>query len=112
MQTVVDPLLGYTTIDGRDFLVRQLCDHKASIDLTNLKGTALIEYAVVCGELLAKGHARTGDAGAIAGYCGNSTSLDKAVAKFARLYADQTESDFEQFKQAIAKGRVRAVMGK
>jgi uncharacterized protein (DUF2252 family) len=112
MQTVADPLLGYTTIDGRDFLVRQLCDHKASIDLTILKGTALIEYAVVCGELLAKGHARTGDAGVIAGYCGNSTSLDKAVAKFARLYADQTESDFKQFKQAIAKGRVRAVMGK
>jgi uncharacterized protein (DUF2252 family) len=112
MQTVADPLLGYTTIDRRDFLVRQLCDHKASIDLANLKGTALIKYAVVCGELLAKGHARTGDAGAIAGYCGNSTSLDKAVAKFAGLYANQTESDFKQFKQAIAKGRIRAVMGK
>jgi uncharacterized protein (DUF2252 family) len=111
MQTVADPLLGYTTIDRRDFLVRQLCDHKASIDLANLKGTALIKYAVVCGELLAKGHARTGDAGAIAGYCGNSTSLDKAVAKFAGLYANQTESDFKQFKQAIAKGRIRAVMG-
>ena len=112
MQTVADPLLGYTTIDRRDFLVRQLCDHKASIDLTNLKGTTLIKYAVVCGELLAKGHARTGDAGAIAGYCGNSTSLDKAVGKFAGLYANQTESDFKQFKQAVAKGRVRAVMGK
>jgi uncharacterized protein (DUF2252 family) len=112
MQTVADPLLGYTTIDGRHFLVRQLCDHKASIDLTDLKGTALREYGVACGELLAKGHARSGDAGAIAGYCGNSTKLDTALAKFAKAYADQTERDFDQFKKAIAKGRVRAVFGK
>jgi uncharacterized protein (DUF2252 family) len=112
MQTAVDPFLGYTTIEGRHFLVRQLCDHKASIDLANLKGTALREYAVVCGELLAKGHARTGDAGAIAGYCGNSSKLDNALAKFAKAYADQTENDFQQFKKAIAKRRVRAVIGK
>jgi uncharacterized protein (DUF2252 family) len=112
MQTVADPLLGYTTIDGRHFLVRQLSDHKAAIDLANLKGTALLEYSLVCGELLAKGHARTGDAGAIDGYCGNSTKLDSAVAKFAKTYADQTESDFEQLKKAIAKGRVRALFGK
>jgi uncharacterized protein (DUF2252 family) len=111
MQTAVDPLLGYTTIEGRHFLVRQLCDHKASIDLANLKGTALREYAVVCGELLAKGHARTGDAGAIDGYCGNSSKLDNALAKFAKAYADQAENDFAQFKKAIAKDRVRAVIG-
>jgi uncharacterized protein (DUF2252 family) len=112
IQTVADPFLGYTTIDGRDFLVRQLSDHKASIDLANLQGQALLEYAVVCGELLAKGHARTGHPGAIAGYCGNSSQLDKAIAKFAKAYADQTENDFKQFKKAIASGRVRAVFGK
>jgi uncharacterized protein (DUF2252 family) len=112
IQTVTDPLLGYTTIDGRHFLVRQLADHKASINPPDLKGTALHEYAVVCGELLAKGHARTGDAAATAGYCGNSFRLDTALAKFAKLYADQTESDYEQFKKAITKGRVRAVLGK
>ena len=112
MQTVADPFLGYTTIDGRDFLVRQLSDHKASIDLANLKGKALLEYAVVCGELLAKGHARSGHPGAIAGYCGNSSLLDNAIAKFARAYADQTEKDFKVFKKAIASGRVRAVFGK
>ena len=112
MQTAVDPLLGYTTIDGRHFLVRQLCDHKAAIDLTDLKGTALREYALVCGELLAKAHARTGDAGAIDGYCGSSPKLDNAIGKFAKAYAEQTASDFEQFKKAIRKGRVRAVPGK
>jgi len=112
MQTVADPFLGYTTIDGRDFLVRQLSDHKASIDLASLRGKALLEYAVVCGELLAKGHARTGHPGRIAGYCGNSRQLDKAIAKFANAYADQTESDFEQFKKAIASRRIRAIFGK
>jgi len=112
MQTVSDPFLGYTTIDGRDFLVRQLADHKAGIDPLELKGAALIEYGVVCGEVLAKAHARTGDPGAIAGYCGKSAALDNALSKFAKLYADQTESDFKQFKEAIANGRVRAVFGK
>jgi hypothetical protein len=112
MQTVSDPFLGYTTIDSRHFLVRQLADHKAAIDPLELKGVALLEYGVVCGEVLAKAHARTGDAGVIAGYCGKSAALDNALGKFAKLYADQTESDYEQFKRAIAKGRVRAVLGK
>ena len=112
MQTVADPFLGYTTIEGRQFLVRQLSDHKASVNPVDLKGTALLEYARVCGELLAKGHARTGDSAAIAGYCGRSSRLDRALAKFAKLYADQTESDFEQFKKAIATGRVHAVLGR
>jgi hypothetical protein len=62
--------------------------------------------------VLAKAHARTGDPSAIAGYCGKSAALDHALAKFAKLYADQTESDYEQFKEAIAKGIVRAVLGK
>ena len=109
MQTVADPFLGYTTIEGRHFLVRQLSDHKASIDLANLRGKALLEYAVVCGELLAKGHARS-KCGVIAGYCGNSSRFDAAIAKFAKAYADQTESDFEQFKKAITSRKVRAVL--
>jgi uncharacterized protein (DUF2252 family) len=112
MQTVSDPFLGYTTIEGRHFLVRQLADHKAAIDPLELKGVALLEYGIVCGEVLAKAHARTGDAGLLAGYCGKSAALDNALVKFAKLYADQTESDYQQFKKAIAKGTVRAVLGK
>ena len=51
MQTESDPFLGYTTINGRDFLVRQLADHKAAIDPLELKGTTLLEYGRVCGEV-------------------------------------------------------------
>jgi uncharacterized protein (DUF2252 family) len=112
MQTAADPFLGYTTIDGRHFLVRQLSDHKASIDLATLRGSALVEYALVCGELLAKSHARTGDPAVIAGYSGNSTKLDTALSRFARLYADQTERDYEQFLKAIRKRRVSATFAK
>jgi uncharacterized protein (DUF2252 family) len=96
MQVVSDPFLGWTTMDGRDYLVRQLNDHKASIQLETLKAAALLEYAGVCGEMLARGHARAGDCSMIAGYLGGSTRFDDAVGKFAETYADQTEADWKQ----------------
>jgi len=45
------------------------------------------EYAEVCGRILAKGHARTGDSLALAAYCGDSDRLDRAMVKFAVAYA-------------------------
>jgi len=108
MQTVSDFLLGWTSIDGRDYLVRQLADHKASVDPAALKGAALLEYALVCGEVLAKSHARTGDAAGIAGYCGKSTKLDQAITRFARAYADQTTDDHARLRRAIRAGRIKA----
>lgn len=101
MQMQSDIFLGWSTMDGRDYLVRQLRDHKASIEDTDLKGTGLAEYAEVCGELLAKGHARAGDPCTMYGYMGNSPKFDRAIAKFAMAYADQTEKDFEVFTRAV-----------
>ena len=95
MQFQSDPFLGWTTIQGRDFLVRQLNDHKAAIASNDLKSAGLLEYAIVCGETLARGHARAGDPGMIAGYIGTSDRFDSAIAKFAADYADQTDRDFE-----------------
>ncbi len=109
MQTAAtDLFLGWTTIDGKDFLVRQLADHKAAIDPLELKTPALFEYARVCGETLAKAHARTGDAAAIQGYCGKAPRLDKAIARFAQAYAAQTEADYGEFTRAIASGEIKA----
>src|SRR5262249_33947307 len=62
MQTLSDPFLGYTRFGGHDYLVRQLADHKAAIDPDALTRRTLMEYARLCGETLAKGHARGGDA--------------------------------------------------
>jgi uncharacterized protein (DUF2252 family) len=100
IQTGTDILLGYTTIDGRDYLVRRLNDHKASIELTDLNGDGLLEYAQLCGELLARGHARSGDAREISGYLGSGNGFADALAEFGRKYADQTEKDWAELKRA------------
>jgi hypothetical protein len=41
MQVESDPLLGWTSFDGRDYLVRQMSDHKASINNEDLRGRGL-----------------------------------------------------------------------
>jgi uncharacterized protein (DUF2252 family) len=102
MQMQSDPFLGWTTIEGRDYLVRQLNDHKASIQLADLK-VGLMEYACVCGELLARGHARSGDCQMLGGYLGKSARFDEAVVKFAEAYADQTEKDWHELVQWMKK---------
>jgi uncharacterized protein (DUF2252 family) len=95
MQLQSDPFLGWTTIQGRDYLVRQLNDHKASVEMDELKAAGLLEYASVCGEMLARGHARAGDACVISGYIGASARFDDSIARFAYAYADQTERDWK-----------------
>jgi len=99
-QTGTDILLGHTTIAGRDYLVRRLSDHKASIELQDLRGDGLVEYAQLCGELLARGHARSGDAQEISGYMGSGLGFSEALAEFANKYADQTTKDWEALKKA------------
>jgi uncharacterized protein (DUF2252 family) len=105
MQTASDPLLGYTRFGGCDFLVRQLADHKATLDLGKLIGRTLTAYGALCGEVLAKGHARTGDAAALAGYVGTSSRLDDAIAEFAMAYAAQTTADYKYFLRNLRAGQ-------
>jgi uncharacterized protein (DUF2252 family) len=113
MQFQSDPFLGYTTIQGRDFLVRQLNDHKAAVEMSELKSAGLLEYATVCGETLAHGHARSGDPCVIAGYIGTSARFDQAIANFAAAYADQTERDWQTLRSGspaslLAGGSIRS----
>jgi uncharacterized protein (DUF2252 family) len=104
MQVQSDPFLGWTHFGGRDYLVRQLNDHKGSIDLEDLAGGGLEAYAEVCGELLARGHARSGDPQILAGYIGDGDGFAEALAKFGSLYADQTEKDWKELcRSAKAK---------
>ncbi|MDR3792794.1 MAG: DUF2252 domain-containing protein [Terracidiphilus sp.] len=105
MQMQSDPFLGWTEIGPRAYLVRQLNDHKGSIEIADLAGDGLQAYAEVCGELLARGHARSGDPIALSGYLGSGDGFAEAVAKFGCLYADQTEKDWEALKRSgKAKG--------
>src|SRR6266545_5644898 len=67
LQTVSDPLLGWTTVDGRQYYVRQFRNMKGTIALDDIDAAALTDYAGIVGHLLAKGHARTSGASMIAG---------------------------------------------
>jgi uncharacterized protein (DUF2252 family) len=109
LQSAIDVLLGWTTIDGRPYYVRQMKNMKASVPVEWLAGKPFEEYALVCGAILARAHARTGDAAKIAAYCGQSESLDEALADFAEAYGDQTERDHESLVKAIKAGRIDAV---
>lgn len=82
---------------------------KWSPDPSTLDGSQLNRYAVLCGHTLARAHARSGDAVAIAAYLGNGSSFDRAIAAFFGAYADQVQRDFKAFTAAIADSRITAV---
>jgi uncharacterized protein (DUF2252 family) len=111
LQTVSDPLLGWTSIGGLQYYVRQFRNMKGTIPLDAIDAAALTDYAGIVGHLLAKGHARTSGASMIAGYVGASDRLDRAFAKFARAYADQTEVDHAELVTAVRRGLVPVAEG-
>ena len=69
-----------------------------------------VVFAEWCGFSLARSHARSGDASVIAGYLGESDTFDKAIASFAKAYADQTERDHAALKKAARKGSVQVFL--
>ena len=111
LQTVSDPLLGWTTVDDRQYYVRQFRNMKGTIPLDAMDAAALADYAGIVGHLLAKGHARTSGASMIAGYAGLSDKLDRAMVRFARAYADQTEADHTELVRAVRRGVLPATDG-
>ena len=116
MQATSDALLGWHKVlapDGswHDFYVRQLWDGKSSIDVKSLPSGMFSLYARACAWTLARAHAKSGDRIAIAGYLGRGDVFDNAIADFASSYADQNESDYEAFVNAVRTGRIPAEEG-
>jgi uncharacterized protein (DUF2252 family) len=111
LQTVSDPLLGWTTVDKRDYYVRQFRDMKGAVTVEGMDGSALMDYGRICGALLAKGHARSIDATLLRGYLGKGDVADRAFVRFARAYTDQTEVDHKALVQAVKAGRLAAEHG-
>jgi uncharacterized protein (DUF2252 family) len=109
MQATNDIFLGHAHSGDHDYFVRQLYDMKASADLSRITPTSLARYAALCGAVLARAHARTGDPAQIAGYLGKGDRFDTALVEFAVRYADQNDADNARFKEAIADGRIEAV---
>ena len=104
LQTVSDALLGWTTVAGHQFYVRQFRDMKGAVTIEGIDAAALADYAGICGFLLAKGHARISGASMIAGYLGGSDKVERAMCQFASSYADQTEQDYGALLAAVARG--------
>jgi Uncharacterized protein conserved in bacteria (DUF2252) len=94
-----------------DLDMRQLWDNQGSAIIEGMKPRELGAYAEICGQTLARAHARSGDAVTIGAYLGSGDALDKALADFAELYADQNELDYAALDAAVKSGRVRAQTG-
>ena len=112
LQAASDIFLGWSNGPlGVHCFWRQLRDQKGSAVIGTMSPSDLTAYASLCGAVLARAHARSGDPAVVAGYVGESDRMDKAVASFARDYADQVERDHEALRTAIKLGRVAAVQG-
>jgi hypothetical protein len=113
MQTSGDIFLGWTHVVGldgreRDFYVRQLWDWKGIARPETMGPGLLSLFGRLCGASLARAHARSGDALALAAYLGGSDRFDRALTEFAQAYADQNERDFAALEAARSSGRIRA----
>jgi uncharacterized protein (DUF2252 family) len=116
MQAASDVMLGWihaTGIDDveRDFFIRQLWDSKGSALVDVMEPTTMEVYAGICGQTLARAHARSGDSVAISSYLGTSDTFDRALATFAESYADQNERDFRTLKAAAEVGAIEVQEG-
>ena len=115
-QAASDIMLGWIRLTdpndvSRDFYMRQLWDGKGSALVETMNPAAMTMYARVCGRALAKAHARSGDAIAIASYLGGGDTFDRALATFAEAYADQNERDYRALQAAVDSGAVSAETG-
>ncbi|MBQ0847850.1 DUF2252 domain-containing protein [Streptomyces sp. BH-SS-21] len=111
MQVVSDNLLGWTTVDGRPFQVRQFRNRKGSVDPAALAADQIDDYARMTGALLARAHAHSADPRLVSGYCGKNEELDEAIADFSVAYADRTEADHAELVTAVRSGRIAGELG-
>ncbi|MCW3463432.1 DUF2252 domain-containing protein [Chitinophaga nivalis] len=111
VQAASDIFLGWSTgDDNRHYYVRQLRDRKIAPDVESFDKEILGAYADLCGRVLARAHAKTGDAATISNYMGKSEVLEGAIGVFAVAYANQTEKDYQAFKKAIKAGKIPVEM--
>jgi uncharacterized protein (DUF2252 family) len=115
MQTASDLFLGWAQsgADGagkRHYYVRQLRDMKIKPLVELFTPAVMIQYANLCGAILARAHARCSEPALISGYLGRSDKFDEAIADFAIAYADQTERDHRAFEQAVRAGKLEVLV--
>jgi uncharacterized protein (DUF2252 family) len=110
VQTATDIFVGWGSLAGRDFYIRQYRDMKI-IPSTKMIAPRLAQFATACGATLARAHARTGDSLAIDAYIGTGKAFTTDMMAFAHRYADQNERDHAQLVAAIERGEVPSAEG-
>jgi len=83
---------------------------KFSIPVEGATAVMLKRYAAICGGVLARAYAKSGDAASISGYLGKNDAFDQAIGEFALAYADQTEQDHAALVEAVRAGRLEALV--
>ena len=115
MQAASDIFLGWTKgVEADRYLYwRQLRD---------MKGSAVVEAMTprgarrstrgMCGWTLARAHARSGDPIAHRRVPrARSDEFDQSITDFSERYADQNDTDYQAFTDAIRSGRLKAIEG-
>jgi hypothetical protein len=110
IQAAGDIFLSWTEAptSGRHYYVRQLWDVKGQSDPTVMDLEQLSYQGALCAWILARSHARTGDAVMISGYLGTTATFDDAIGAFARRYATTNETDHAVLVERIARGQTDA----
>ncbi len=114
MQSASDIMLGWFRtpgIDGveRDFYIRQLWDGKGSALVDVMEPSAMAAYAEICGWTLARAHARSGDAVAIASYLGAGDTFDRALGDVRR---GLRRPERTRLRRVHGRDRVRQARGR
>jgi uncharacterized protein (DUF2252 family) len=111
MQSSSDIFLGWMASHrGYSYYVRQLRDMKMSPPVEGATAAQFMLYAGLCGQTLARAHARSGDAALISGYLGKTDNFDRAVGAFALAYADQNARDHAALVAAVKSGKIKALV--
>lgn len=111
MQAASDKFLGWTTArrpPHYHLYVRQLRDVKVGVNTTLWSKEEFKAFPRLAGEILARAHARSGDAAVLRGYMGKSDVFDEAISEYAIAYAKQTEQDYKLFLNACKSGQLKA----
>jgi uncharacterized protein (DUF2252 family) len=110
-QSANDMFLGWGRgANGKDHYIRQLRSAQLTAMIEGWELNHLRAYGKLCGWALARAHARSGDAPAIAGYLGRASTFDDALGEFALEYADQNERDYQTFLEEVRQGRIDVII--
>jgi uncharacterized protein (DUF2252 family) len=108
VQAASDIFLGWTRIGSTDYYIRQLHDRSLSPSIESMEARDFIAFAGLCGWVLARAHARSGDPAQMSSYLGRNDMFDQAVTSFAMTYANQVEQDYTALVAAVRSGRIPA----